>query len=150
MKILNLCLVLFLFVACGTIPVEQRACFNVAPDQSIFCKNVAGQWEEATALLRISNAVLLQEDVWEASEALKVVNELEALLVTPSTDPVNYSFFMKQVAKLAGPLVAVTINEAIKNYYHIELPITDFDKSLIRKELAEHRLIIEMALSYSK
>ncbi len=150
MKAIKLAIVIFcgmFFINCAMTP-EQRACYQVLADQSLLCSVLGEYWEEGTAVMRITNAVMIQEGVYSAHVALEVVNQLEQSLDVPGG--AIYGIFFKLVAEKAGPLVAITVNEAIGELYNMPQLITPFDKSLIKAELAKHRLNIELFLSMEK
>ena len=136
------------FTSCVSIPEERRACYNVPPEDSKLCAWLGDIWEETNVVMRISNAALIQEGVYSAEQALNVVNELDKSLDSPGG--AIYSVFFKLVAEKAGPLVAITINESISELYDITDPITPFDISLLKNELAKHRLNIELFISMEK
>jgi hypothetical protein len=135
------------FITCAITP-ERRACYQIPPEQSKLCAWIGDYWEETNVVLRISNAVMIEEGVYSAEQALKVINTLDTALDSPGG--ATYALFFKLVADKAGPLVAITISESINELVAIPDLITPFDKSLIRGELAKHRLNIELFISIEK
>ncbi|MCK9325015.1 MAG: hypothetical protein M0P69_05925 [Bacteroidales bacterium] len=142
-KLFAILVIGFFMVGCGTLQVKNPVCEN-APECSLICQKIP-EPESVDLLLKLANDEMLYRGTYTVAQASDFLDRIEGYVM----DITTYSGLILAVNRELELLPLLIRNKlfilADATYeINVALPICDFDRGLILKEIAEQRKMLLM------
>jgi hypothetical protein len=135
---------IFVLSSCAT----SQICAKPEAVDSLICPTLAKvnmTPESANLMFKLANIELLRNNVYAKADVLKFFDNVESVLdVDTYSQLVQYMLFEIAGINSAYAIEFLLITEALTQFQTINLPISDFDKGLLKAHIAQQRSLLTL------
>ena len=146
--IITCALLCTLFVACGPPQIKDDPCMKPEAVDSVICaklRNIGISVYDANLLFKLANMELVKHNAYAKGDCLRFLNNIESILdSTTYNEVVMYIVFQVEELKTKYGAELFLLMDYFSRFEGIEIPITEFDKGLLREHIRQQRLILGM------
>ena len=148
MKRLLLIIPLFLIFACGQIQVKDDPCMKPEAVDSVICaklQDMGMSVYDANLIFKLANLELVKQGAYAKEDCEWFLDNVESILDTATYNDI-VAYIVMEAADLKTKYGAelILLMDYFNRFEGIEIPITEFDKGLLREHIKQQRQILGM------
>ena len=149
MKRLILILVaVFLIFSCGQMQVKEDPCMKPEAADSVICDKLSSlgvSVYDANLLFKLANLELIRQGAYAKEDCEKFLDNVESIIDSATYNDVA-AYIIMEAADLKTKYGAelILLMDYFNRFEGIKIPITDFDKGLLREHINQQRQTLGM------
>ena len=151
MKLLNKLLLIAVcasLFACGNIQVKDDPCMKPEAADSVICAKLSSlgvSVYDANLIFKLANLELVRQGAYAKEDCEFFLNSVEAFLDIATYDVVvSYIIFKATDLKTKYGAEVILLMDYFNRFEGVDIPITEFDKGLLREHIDQQRQILGM------
>jgi len=148
MKKLVLIITCALLFACGNVQVKDDPCMKPEAINSVICAKLADvgiSVYDANLIFKLANMELIKNNAYAKEDCELFLDNVESILDSATyNDMVAYIVFQLADLKTKYGAEIFLLMDYFSRFEGIALPITEFDKGLLREHIRQQRQILDM------
>jgi len=138
----------FLFAGCVTFKVKDDQCMRVEASDSIICMGLAKMnisARDANLLFKFANLEMIKTGVYSKEDALKLFNHIEKVInIMTYQQLAEYLILTTKSINADYSMEMILVSEYFSMFEEIPIPISEFDKYLLKGHIQEQRRLVLM------
>jgi len=138
----------FLFIACGNIQVKDDPCMKPEAVDSVICAKlqaVGVSVYDANLIFKLANLELVRQGAYAKEDCLKFLDNVESVLdFATYNDVVAYIIMEASDLETKYGAEVILLMDYFNRFEGVKIPITEFDKGLLREHINQQRQILGM------
>jgi len=139
------CVLLF---ACGNMPVKDDPCMTPAAVDSVICEKLAAigiSVYDANLLFKLANLELVKQGAYAKEDCLTFLDNVESIIDSATYNDVAAYIVMEATdLKTKYGAEIILLMDYFNRFEGIALPITEFDKKLLKEHINQQRQTLGM------